>query len=192
MSDTNSFAELAEAATQDFLAAAAEYQKDDSQYRRRALLRAFFAFAEVCQDSLRRACLITFIARFDLGAPFNISLASLLVDEVPQLDATGRIKLVPARPQFLPYFAFILRTAAEQTGEAPDKFFSNNGWAEFKRAVEIRHRITHPAGKRSLDISDDDMRTMVRAKDWLLNDLIPLMARHPAAPIDLTDREGGV
>ena len=43
-----------------------------------------------------------------------------------------------------------------------------DGWEEFKAAIKIRNRITHPKTKKDLAVSKKDYDTIVKAGQWFV------------------------
>lgn len=54
--------------------------------------------------------------------------------------------------------------------------FSQSGWSDLERSVDIRNRITHPKPDRDLAISDDDLATVESAVSWLMATVEYVMA----------------
>ena len=62
---------------------------------------------------------------------------------------SGRVSRIKARPQF-------------------DCDFSHVGWANLKKAVEVRNRLVHPKTIDDLKVSDDELAMAQSALGWFL------------------------
>jgi hypothetical protein len=51
------------------------------------------------------------------------------------------------------------------------------GWAAFKRAVALRHRITHPKSASDMAVSDEEMATVHYAFFWVNQTVISALQR---------------
>jgi hypothetical protein len=92
---------------------------------------------------------------------------ALLSPEEYSPDSTGRLQKKEAKIPFTNYVAFSIRAYSQHSRwfDCSD-FFADNGWNEFKKAVRIRNRITHPKSASDLDISDEDTKTVEAASEW--------------------------
>jgi len=48
-------------------------------------------------------------------------------------------------------------------------FFSDSGWSEFQKAVNVRHRLTHPKKNTDMNISDAELTSLHEAVRWYYN-----------------------
>ncbi len=163
-------------------------ERSDTQFARRALVRAAFAFNEgyvywlkgkVTQWLLEKSC--------DTGNS-EIAKILLLSDDSYRPNRQGKIESEPNRISFLNLCAFVLRTAAECWDSDPSTLFSDNGWKEMQVSLEIRHRITHPKKPEDLDISDDELYSISEAHQWLFDCLADILN---SIPRDSGDAAGG-
>ena len=92
---------------------------------------------------------------------------ALLSPEEYSPDSTGRLQKKEAKMPFANYVAFSIRAYSQHSRwfDCSD-FFADNGWNEFKKAVKIRNRITHPKSASDLHISDEDTKTVEAASEW--------------------------
>ncbi len=102
---------------------------------------------------------------------YNTTRIELLGDYTYRIEKNGRIEGQEQRFPFLNYTAFVLRSLCEESYVEPN-FFSDNGWSEFQKAVQIRHRLTHPKIDTDLDISDQEVKTMRAALAWFHNSIL--------------------
>jgi len=148
------------------LAAWTDVLADSSQYRRRCYVRAFFAYVEGFMS------IIAATIRFEQerGA---ISLSrqdlALLLDETYSLNEQGKGHTRTSYPGFLSKFRFLLRLLPESHGieTAPD--YGGTGWDAFVRALDVRHRVTHPKVSQDVDVSEAELSLLHEAAEWFVN-----------------------
>ena len=54
--------------------------------------------------------------------------------------------------------------------------FAGVGWSNFRRAVTIRNRITHPRPENDLTVSDDELNAVASGLVWLMATIEYIMA----------------
>ena len=86
----------------------------------------------------------------------------------------GTLEKQSLRPPFLNYTAFILRALAEESNAEPT-FFSESGWNDFKKAVEVRNRLTHPKMNADMNVSDTELTSLHEAVRWYYNAVITVL-----------------
>lgn len=155
-------------------------QRQDSQFARRALIRAAFAFIEGYMYSLREPVFRAIAARNFQTNRFEITKLSLLLDATGRVDDKGRIKSEPNRMPFLNHCAFIFRCAAEHNGQDPSERFSDHQWDQLRKAIKIRDRITHPKQPKDLEITDADIEATREGCTWVFN-TISWLTKHSHA-----------
>jgi hypothetical protein len=141
----------------------------DTQFNRRTYVRTIFALFEGWSFYIRQT-LIREIFKSGLKSndPMLIQRLSLLMDNSATLTDVGNIKLISQRIPFIKQFAFTLRSYAELVNLNPD-YFVNNGWVNFRNAVSIRNRITHPRTQNDLKITQHDLDVLQEAREWFLD-----------------------
>jgi hypothetical protein len=153
-------------------------ERSDTQFARRTLVRAAFAFNEgliYWFKSLVQQGMLADLTNEGL----NIQKYILLDDQLPKIGPQGKIEYQESRIPFLTQCAFVLRTAAEQRKLDPKQFFSDNGWNELGKSLKVRHRITHPKKPEDLDVSDEDLRSTSEGHRWLFNCLADVTINTP-------------
>jgi hypothetical protein len=100
----------------------------------------------------------------------NTTRIELLGDYTYRIEKNGKLEQQEHRFPFVNYTAFVLRSLCEESYVEPS-FFSDNGWNEFQKAVQVRHRLTHPKKDADLDISDKELETVREAMRWYHNAL---------------------
>jgi hypothetical protein len=153
--------------------------RTDTQFARRALVRAAFAFNEGYVYWLKEQ-----VTQWLLGKGWrtnNIETSKLLLlsDEAYRPNRQGKIESEPNRIPFLNYCAFVLRTAAECWDFDPTPLFSDNGWKEMQDALSVRHRITHPKKPEDLEITDQELYSISEGHRWLFNCLVGILISIP-------------
>jgi hypothetical protein len=164
----------------------AEYEqlldRSDTQFARRAFVRAAFAFNEGYLYWLKGALLNQVFGTAQRTGNIDVTKIALLSDKTYKVDANGRIKAEQNRMPFLNYCAFILRTAAECWGVDPEAIFSDNGWNDMQAALRLRHRITHPKKPEDLEVTDAELRSVSEGHRWLFNCMLLIIRSAPRGP----------
>jgi hypothetical protein len=62
-------------------------------------------------------------------------------------------------------FAFRMYAKASQIDYTLPR--GDSGWQDFKRAIKVRDRLTHPKRPQDLEVSEDETQTVLRAYKWL-------------------------
>jgi hypothetical protein len=88
---------------------------------------------------------------------------------------TGKVEL-QTRFISLPSMLRLIIRLAEQIAAEIKVDFSGHDWQNFRHAISVRHRITHPKKRSDLEISDNDVQTVRAAFYWLLETLVNVMA----------------
>ncbi len=136
---------------------------EDSQFWRRTYTRTLFSFFEA-MNSLLKAKALEAACSADKSS-FNSTRIELLEGYIYRINKNGTLEQQEHRFPFINYTAFILRCLAEESNTEAT-FFSDNGWNEFQKAVQIRHRLTHPKRGSDMDITDPEMKTIAKASEW--------------------------
>ena len=146
---------------------------EDSQFWRRTYIRTAFAFIEAMNGILRVTALRA--ATSNEKTELRLTRIALLDETGFSIQKNGTLKEEDQRHPFLNYTAFILRSLAEESyGEA--SFFGDNGWNELQKAVQIRHRLTHPKGGSDMNISDEELTGVHEAMRWYHNAVVSCMS----------------
>ena len=157
----------------DLSEAARNENADNSQFSKRALVRAFFAQVEGLSYQLRQTALASLVGTG------HISDAEMqLLREVRYfLDDKGQSRKSTAHLAFPESLLFSMKVYAKNHGAtfAPDRTLS--GWAAFKRATAVRHRVTHPKSATALQIADADLRDLEEASSWWQVQLLAMFSK---------------
>jgi len=148
--------------------------RKDTPFARRTYVRCSLAFIEGHLYWLKETVRCWLIAHASYLRDVDVNRLVVLQDDLPKPGNTGKLTLEPSRLPFLPYCACIMRTAAECVGVDADAFFSDNRWNEVRKAIGIRHRITHPKNASDLEIADNEMETIGEAHRWIYNCMVDI------------------
>jgi hypothetical protein len=138
----------------------------EDQFYRRAFVRALFAFIEA--DVWGRKMVALYLHQESEPKPLmpeEVLIAS--ETPVPELKDDGSVRTTELRLRFLPNLRFSFRTFARAFHvEEFNLAVGDNGWAELRKAVEIRDRLMHPKGGNDFTVSDRDVEVCRGALIW--------------------------
>lgn len=157
-------ADLLELLSQDMRFNLELVQSSSDQCHRRNYVRSVFAYIDASLLSLRKQVLSSVIQTIpDDEEPLKRIVP--LLENFPRLKDNGRMEVEYNKSAFVPLVAYTLKVNAELNGFSKD-VLSSNLWNDFRNAVDIRNRITHPKPDLSMDISDEDLTTIHKAIEW--------------------------
>jgi hypothetical protein len=156
----------------DFRMCAQRLDSEDSPFWRRTLFRTAFSMIDALNDFLSRRALEAHAAT--RGGQVDITACMFLVPRDYRLRDNGTITSTEARRPFLSYTAFLIRTLAD-VGGVSKHYLGDNGWNQFQAAIEVRHRITHPKNERDMNISDEDIATLLAGVQWYLTTIYDIV-----------------
>jgi hypothetical protein len=147
----------------DLIAAKEMLLADGGQFWRRSFVRNLYSVVEGCIAMLKAQTLWVYDKQ---GWPLTDAERAMLKEETYSLDARG----VPCtHDKFLPTEAnlrFVLELFLRPANPLFKVDVGGAGWAAFRAGLKMRHRITHPNVDESLQITDDEVRTLLAAADW--------------------------
>lgn len=167
------FVNVSDALHRDVVMCVDELKKNTSQFWRRAYARALFAAVEGIIFQMRVVSLrIATLKSLGLE-PGEIAL---LKEEAYELDSKGRArtKAYFANTEKSYRFAVLSFAKVHCSDFEPD--YGGQGWENFKRAIEIRNRITHPKEPSGIDVSDAELAILFQAGSWFLATNTALLA----------------
>lgn len=145
-----------------------------SDYSKRIYARSVFSFIEGFLHDQRGVMKEKY--KSDRKLTSEIAMKIMLLDEVKlDIEPNGKIKEKPFNVAFMNNCAFVVRTTADYFGLPADEYFSQNGWQEMRKALAVRHRITHPKNASDLTISEIEIGMIRGALTWLINVQISFM-----------------
>jgi hypothetical protein len=136
--------------------------KYDQQTARRLHIRMFISFVESILFTLKSQAIETHPGKFSQAE------LALLGDKTYELSDKGDAVERPYFGQFEKNLKFTFRCYAKafELDHSPD--YSGAGWQAFQQAVRMRNRITHPKFAANMSISDDDQKTIDKARNWFV------------------------
>lgn len=156
---------------EDVLAARKRVDAADTQTARRDTVRASLAAMEG-MIWLAREHVRSVLETFEQLTP----IADLaLQEQVYAITDTGDL-LIQSRSVPLPTAVRFLFQQARLISPVIAPELSHAGWANFKQAISIRNRITHPKPERDMHVSDGDLNTVASGLSWLTATIDYLMA----------------
>jgi len=165
------FDELSDVVTEDLTETISHLNKKDCQYLRRAFFRQFFVWVEFQVHHIKQMVLIFHNTTLPVLSPEALAV---LREEQPQLDQNG---VLTTRPKFLPLsrnLRFAFKVFANTFQSSYELDVSGTGWQAFRRAVDIRNRLTHPKVDATLTITDEEIVDADVAYEWMKKTVIDL------------------
>ena len=84
-----------------------------------------------------------------------------------RIDEKGVLKVEPPKIRFQNRVLFSLNLWARSNGVKLDPR-KIEGWSDFKSAIAIRNRLTHPKTNTDLSVSKQDYDTAIKATQWFV------------------------
>jgi len=137
----------------------------DTPLARRNYVRSVFALFDYRLFALRDATIKLILAQHP---PYDEATAARIVpllEQYPRLRENGRVETELNRNGFLSLLAYTLKQYSGLTGYTKD-VLSDHRFTDFRSALALRNRITHPRPGESMDISDDDLASVEKAMRW--------------------------
>src|SRR5262249_37351552 len=138
---------------QDVCRASDDLEREDTPYRRRASVRAVFASIEATVFKLKGYAL-----QNRQKVDFSAADIALLKEESYSVD-NGKAQ---AQPKFIVLdknFQFAVNMFSRAL-KPPFVLDKGKDWEAFRRAIQVKNRITHPKSPAALEISDTEMEDM--------------------------------
>lgn len=148
----------------DVIAAMKRQSIEDNQANRRELFRTIFVAIEGLIWSYREHILSVAETTGNLTPSEKIVLsekAYAVTEQGKVVESSRFIALVP--------LVRLITRIAIKIAPALDEKFNNAGWGDFREALKIRHRLTHPKSRTDLLLDEKEMAICSRAFDWILN-----------------------
>ena len=161
-----------DALSSDFDRCVDQLESEDTQFWRRTLCRTIFSMFEAMNGLLKEKAIQA--ACSGDKKSWKITRIELLGENEYRILKNGKLEQQPLRRPFLNYTAFVLRALAEESYTEPT-FFSDPGWNDFQKAIEVRHRLTHPKKNSDMNVSDTELTSLHEAVRWYYNASITAM-----------------
>src|SRR5688572_30645255 len=141
----------------------------DSQFARRAYIRSIFASLEGIVWLLKQVCLKV----PNISGPRRLDPVeyALLQDLSYDLKNNGEISVQTKFLRLSDNVRFTFRVFNRLFKANVDLGVSGASWPAFLRALDVRHRITHPKKVEELDITDEEIKLCREVSGWF-NEII--------------------
>lgn len=163
----------------DVIAARERLNMADTQTARRDVVRASLAAIEgevwLARDHVRDT-----LRGFDELSP----LANLALSEQAYVVTENGKLLEQTRSVPLPTAVRLVVAQTQIICPELAVDFAGTGWSNFRRAVSIRNRITHPRPENDLNVSDEELHAVASGLSWLAATIEYIMASTNLALID--------
>lgn len=147
---------------------------DNAQFWIRNSIRSLFAHVEGIVYGLKRLSYTKHVATNSILSVEEIAALQELGYEVKENgDVEERKQGIRTINNVR--FTFKIVSKVFAIGWLPD--FSSDGWENFRKALKIRHRITHPKSKADLTITSEEINIVNAAQGWWRNTLNGLFSR---------------
>jgi len=143
--------------------------ENDTQFTRRAYIRSIFAYIEGTVWILKQTCL----KAKPISGNKRISLAehALLSEETYELKSNGEPKTQTKFLRLPDNLKFTFGLINKLFKTSIDLGVGKKEWDNFLKALEIRHRITHPKESQAFEISDKEIQICKEVCSWF-NELV--------------------
>ncbi len=101
---------------------------------------------------------------------------ALINEEDYELDDTGAVKTRKARLRFSGNFRFAFAVAAKAAGVTYQLDVGGDGWRTLRDVVKVRDRLMHPKKSGDLDVTNSEVRDVMAAFRWVLDQMGRLAA----------------
>jgi hypothetical protein len=151
------------AISDDLERAEKELLANDDSYSRRNYIRALFAAIELAIYVLKRTLLV---ASSSGPGKLSFSELALLREETFDLKENGQVRTQKKFLRIADNLRFTTQCMAKGFGLSLKLNTADRSWDDFKKAVEIRNRITHPKGHQEFDVSKQEAELAIRVGHW--------------------------
>ena len=135
---------------------------------RRIVIRTIFSLIEGICYRLKVSAL--YHAKV-IGVKLKKQEIAMINEESYYLASNGVAKVRNAYLKTTDNFRFAFKIFARVFGSDFELDVKGDKWEEFKKAVKIRNRITHPKNPSDMVISKEDFYKIERAHDWFVASL---------------------
>ena len=159
-------------------------QQEDKVIWRRMYVRASFAFIEAFSFYLKQhAFNQTLVAVYDSFKQGSGHIPSrdlaLLNDESYCLSDKGEAKIEKAKLRTIPNLLFALSSFAKSIGSDYVAMKDDAGYESLTMAIKIRDKLTHPKDVQSLEVTDEQVRIVTTAIEWVQREYVRILANVP-------------
>lgn len=140
-----------------------EMVANDDSYSRRNHIRALFAMIEGTIYILKQTVLI---AASSGPGPLSIAELALLQEKNFFLTEKGTPRVKDQFPKTKDNLLFTKSCLEKAFGYSLDLNATPNNWKDFKEAIAIRNRITHPKGLQDFEVSKEESELAIKVGRW--------------------------
>ncbi len=143
----------------------AEHDLDAKQdaYSRRNYVRNLFAMIDGTIYILKHTILI---AAADASDQVSIGEHALLREQSFDIKENGEVRTYKKYPKLADNLLFTKRQLEKHFGLSLNIDLKSAEWFDFKKAIEIRNRVTHPKKLAEFDVSKDEVALARRVGHW--------------------------
>jgi hypothetical protein len=137
--------------------------KVDTSYNRRVFVRNYYSFIEGMLHFFRHEVIAK--ANKEDGTLTNAELA-VLKEETYTVTGNGRIQTQTKHLTFEQSFRLTVQYYFADVIDQVPVNYGDGGWKAMLDGLEIRNRVTHPKYTSELSISNKELDTVKKAKQW--------------------------
>jgi len=153
----------------------------DSQFWRRAFVRATLSFVEGITVLLKQQALVGACNKITTTGEIDFARLSVLFGESYFIDDIGKLRWRPIHIPMLHNVAFAFREFAQLHGSAFKLDKSSEEWRALQTAFRVRDRLVHPKGVDELIVTDVELTAVKTAVSWLNESLGSLFSEAQGA-----------
>ena len=146
-------------------------QTEDSQFWRRVYIRTCFSGIEAEIYAFKQIALEQHEKQ---GGLFNEGELALLNEHSYDVSDKGEAHTQQKFIQLTKNIKFAFKAFA-RSWSITYEFPADQGWTSFVAAVKIRNRLTHPKNHDDLTVSSEDLREVITANIWFVENTLFLM-----------------
>jgi hypothetical protein len=167
---SDSFDKLVTILVSDFLNDCSRLKLDDTPSVRRSVIRCGHSAIEGSLWMLRLH--VSSVA--DSVGEMTPSMAVIFSEKTYALADTGKLRQQPSYFSILSMFRFTIRVA-QKIDPNIHVDLSGSDWQNFKLALDVRNRITHPKFSQDLEIADHELARTTATVLWVLRATAQIM-----------------
>ena len=133
----------------------------------RSYVRSIFSAVESILYAFRQS--IYSAHNFDLV--FSVKEQAFILERRYK-SKNNTVEKVTCRPSLKDSILHNSEYYARLKGIKSFSFPKTDGWDDMKRAIKIRNCLTHPKSINEINITNDDLDVVIRAKIWFTNELL--------------------
>lgn len=142
----------------------------DDQYARRSLVRSALTAVDAVVFALKQDCL----RECKIGL-YTAGELAMIREETYSIDNRGEVYSQVKYPTLEQNVRFTFRMLNRGVSEF-QLDCGGEGWEGFKKAIKVRHRVTHPKCADDLDVTDDELICVWEAFGWFMLSVVEFQA----------------